>query len=46
MSARYGVRADNGDIHYGISVGDAENLASQMGWQLVVDTGKGWEDVA
>lgn len=44
MSIRHGVRADNGDIHYGISVGDAENLAIQTGWQLLVDRGNGWED--
>lgn len=45
MSDRYGVRADDGAIHYGFNQGDAENLAAQNCWQLVIDKGNGWEDV-
>jgi hypothetical protein len=33
---KYGVVDDKGDLHYGLSQGDAENLASQTGWALVL----------
>jgi hypothetical protein len=39
------VRTDDGDIYYGISQGDAENLANQCDWQLLIDRGNGWEDI-
>ncbi len=46
MSACYGVRDDAGAIHHSLSVGDAENLAVQNDWQLVVNHGLGWQDVS
>ena len=33
---KYGVVDDVGELHYGLSQGDAENLAAQTGWMLVL----------
>ena len=42
--ARWGVRMPNGDLHYRLSQGDAENLAVITDGQLVRWSNDGWED--
>jgi hypothetical protein len=45
QATKWGVRDDEGNIHHGISLGDAENLETTMDWQLVKWNGSDWEDV-
>jgi hypothetical protein len=42
---RWGVRMPDGQLHYGLSQGDAENLAVITDGQLVRWVNDGWEDV-
>jgi len=42
---RWGVRMEDGTLHYGLSQGDAENLEMITGGQLVCWVNDGWEDV-
>lgn len=43
---RWGVRMPDGELHYGLSQGDAENLEAITGGQLVAWVNDGWEDVS
>jgi hypothetical protein len=45
VTKQWGVRMPDGDLHYGLSQGDAENLEIITGGQLVRWSNDGWEDV-